>query len=830
MLLKMMDLLKGNQVIVFFDSGTLTFRHHLFPDYKSNRLSPPDDLKPQFSLCQKLCHEIELTVIQQEGVEADDLIASYTNQAKHHHMDVMIISSDKDLMQLIDSQVTLYDPIKNKPITQDDVMKKFGVLPNQVTGVQALLGDASDHIPGVKGIGMKGASQLMTTFGSFDQLMKNIQNIPNKRLRELIELQQDKAYLSYELATLKHDIDLPIRMNDLQIFVPNLQRLQIFLKEMGFKTLIQETPVNHSQFFSHSTVTSFDHLEEFISKIMVSKQCSFQCQTASLLPCDDQIIGVSLSTFDKEKIISVYVPIIRCPDLLNLIVDLLNNPTIQKIGHNIKNDLTILRHHLHTFEGFQDMMVVSYVLHAGLHGHDNDELALKYLGYHCQNIKALTKGRSFLELTLEDAALYACENSSISLRLFTDFYKELTPNLKDLYDNVECPLIPVIMRMEQEGIYVNHINLKLLKRDIDDDLGRIESDIYNQCGQVFLLSSPKQLGCILFEKMGIGQGKKTKMGAYKTDSLSLEAYQPHPLIDMILKWRELFKLKTTYIDGLLKRTSPMTKRVHTNFCVAGTATGRLSSSDPNLQNIPVKSDMGRRIRGCFEAKEGCVFASLDYSQIELRLLTHMASIPNLEHAFANGIDIHQKCASDIFKCTINDVTPEQRRFAKTINFGIIYGISPYGLSRQLSITTQEAKHMIDEYLMQYPGIQQYIDQQISFAKSHGYVETILRRRCYTPYILDKNHQLSQFSQRQAVNSPLQGSAADIMKMAMITINEFLKERHLHTKMLLQIHDELIFEIPNDETWVMDHLRSIMERVIDLRVPLIVVTHVSKQWE
>ncbi len=830
MLLKMLDMLKEHHVIMFFDSGMPTFRHHLFPDYKSNRLSPPDDLKPQFSLCQKLCHQIELTVIQQEGVEADDLIASYADQSQQYDMEAMIVSSDKDLMQLMNSKISLYDPIKNKTITQEDVLTKFGVLPHQMTGVQALLGDSSDHIPGVKGIGIKGASQLMTTFQSFDQLMNNTNNITQKRLRELIESQKDNAYLSYELATLKRDIELPIPIKDLPIFKPNLQKLQIFLKEMGFKKLVQETPINHHQFFSHEAVTSLDSLQEFIEKIISCGRCSFQCQTASLHPLDDHIVGVSLSTLDDDKIISIYVPIIRCPDLLISILDLLNNSKIVKITHNLKNGLTILKKDIHTFDGFEDVMIVSYMLHAGLHGHENDELALKYLGYHTQNIKKLTKGRSFSELTLEDAALYACENASISLKLFTIFQQEFTKDLNDLYQKVERPLIPIIMKMEQEGIYINHMNLKTLKRDFEDELGRIESDIYHQCGEVFLLSSPKQLGHILFEKMGIGQGKKTKTGAYKTDSLSLEAYQPHPLVDIILKWRELFKLKTTYIDGLLKKTSLVTKRVHTNFSMTGTVTGRLSSSDPNLQNIPIKSDMGRRIRRCFEAKNGCMLVSLDYSQIELRLLTHMVSIPNLEQAFSEGIDIHQKCASDIFKCPIQDVTPEQRRFAKTINFGILYGISPYGLSRQLGITTQEAKQMIDHYLLQYPGIQHYIDQHILFAKSHGYVETILHRRCHTPYILDKNHQLSQFSQRQAVNAPLQGSAADIIKLAMIQVNEFLKKHHVDAKMLLQIHDELIFEVPQDEMWITDHLKSIMENVINLRVPLVANISISKELD
>jgi DNA polymerase-1 len=872
MLMKLLEDTDADHIAVIFDAARKNFRNEIYPEYKAHRPPPPEELIPQFGLIKSLVEAFNLPAIQMEGFEADDLIATYARLATARGADVTIVSSDKDLMQLVDDKVTMFDAMKNVEIGPAGVVEKFGVGPDRVVDVQSLSGDSVDNVPGVPGIGIKTAAQLINEYGDLDTLLERAGEIKQPKRREALIENAEKARISRELVRLRKDVPVERDIDSFALKDIDPGQLIEFLREQGFKSIVARIESRHGNTLvaskaeaEYELVQDEVALSRWIAAAVKAGQVAFDTETTSLDAMRAELVGVSMSV---EPGRACYVPLahksareqgafdlgdggaageevprqIPRDRALELLKPMLEDPSVLKIGHNIKYDALLLLRYGVDVAPVDDTMLMSFVLDGGLHGHGMDELAELHLGHTCISFKDVAgSGRNqitFDYVPLKAACDYAAEDADVTLQ----FHRFLKPRLIEdhmttLYETVERPLLPIVARMEREGVLVDPDELRSLSRDFAIRMAALETEIHKLAGEEFNIGSPKQLGEILFDKMSLPGGKKTKTGAYSTDARVLEdlAAEGHELPVRIVDWRQLAKLKSTYADSLVEQINPETGRIHTSYAMAGAQTGRMSSTDPNLQNIPIRTEEGRRIRRTFIAAPGHKLLSLDYSQIELRVLAHIAGIETLVQAFRDGLDIHAMTASEMFGVPIEGMDPITRRNAKAINFGIIYGISPFGLARQLAIPQGAAKAYIDKYFERFPGIRDYMERAREECRSKGYVTTLFGRHIHLPQINDKNPMRRNYAERQAINAPVQGSAADIIKRAMIRVPAALESARLDARMLLQVHDELLFEVP--ESQVEETARvvgAVMEGAaaprLSLSVPLVVDSGSGDNWD
>ncbi len=859
----------GTHFAVIFDAGRTTFRNRLYEAYKAQRPETPPELGPQFALVKEATEAFGVPAIELADWEADDLIASYARAATDAGGSAIIVSSDKDLMQLIRPGVAMQDPMKNKPIGLAEVMEKFGVGPEKLIDAQALIGDSVDNVPGVPGIGPKGAAQLINEHGDLEAILAAAPAMKPSKRRDLLIEHADKARISRILVTLRDDAPLPLPIDALVARDTDPAKLIAFLLQQGFRSTIGRlgldkhvtaatpeapapeapaAPSDAQAFGPYETVTTIDALQSWIDAARLSGIVAVDTETDGLDALRANLVGISLATAPGR---ACYVPVRHIATLEALIpqqlteaeaiaalAPLLVDPSVLKIFQNAKFDLLILgRAGAPDATPLDDTMVISFAQDAGAHGHGMDELSTLHLGHTPISFDSVTgtgKGRlPFGEVPLDRATAYAAEDADVTLRLWQALHPRLRVNKSlAMYEQLERRLIPVLLAMERAGIKVDEAELRALSKDFETRMAVMETDIHALAGEAFNLGSAKQLGEILFDKMSLPGGKRMKTGAWGTDASVLNglAEQGHQLPARILEWRQLAKLKSTYTDALVAQINPETRRVHTSFAMAIAATGRLSSTDPNLQNIPIRTEEGGRIRRAFIAEPGNVLVSADYSQIELRLLAHAADLPALKDSFAAGEDIHARTASEVFGVPMEGMDSATRRRAKATNFGIIYGISAYGLARQLQIDPGEARRYIDAYFARYPGIRTYMERVRDEAREHGFVLTPFGRRVWIAGIADKNGARRGYAERQAINAPLQGGAADIIKRAMVKLPAALGTSNLGARMLLQVHDELLFEVPEAAADALAALvKSVMENAATLSVPLVVETGKGKNW-
>ena len=856
---------------VIFDYSAHTFRNELYDQYKANRDEPPEDLRPQFAMVRDATRAFNCPCIEMEGFEADDIIATYARQIEEEGGECVIISSDKDLMQLVTDRVKMYDTMKNKWIGTDEVIEKFGLGPDKVIDIQSLAGDSVDNVPGVPGIGVKTAALLLEEYGDLETLLARAEEIKQKKRREnLIEFADD-ARLSKELVTLKTDIDLPESIDDLVMQPIDPDKLLAFCREMEFNTLTRrvaeafgaEAPLEKKIPLTpdavdagYETVFSLDDLKRWVEQAYKRGVVSIDTETDSLNAMRASLVGVSLATAPGK---ACYIPLghganglalddenvakqVPLEKAIKVLKPMLEDSAVLKVGQNLKYDALVLARYGVRLSPIDDTMLISYALDCGIGGHGMDELAKRHLEIDTIKFSDIAgtgkKQKTFDEIEIEKAAEYAAEDADITLRLFNVLKPRLSAEGKTtVYETLERPLAPVIADMEREGIKVDPGVLSRLSADFAQRMAAHEAEAHALAGDEFNMGSPKQIADILFGKLGLPGGKKTAKGAWSTKADVLEhlAAEGHELPKAILNWRGLSKLKSTYTDALPEAINRETGRIHTSYSLAATTTGRLASTDPNLQNIPIRTEDGRKIRTAFIPEKGNVLISADYSQIELRLLAHIAELGSMKKAFADGVDIHALTASEMFGVPVEGMDPMVRRRAKAINFGIIYGISAFGLANQLDISRSEAKDYIENYFVKFPGIKNYMDTTKAQAKADGFVETIFGRRTYVKGISDKNPAMRGYAERQAINAPIQGAAADVIRRAMIRMPAALTKAKLSAKMLLQVHDELIFEAPKaevEETCAV--VSKIMESahlpVVDISVPLVVEAQSGKNWD
>ncbi|MFN7709724.1 MAG: DNA polymerase I [Holosporales bacterium] len=872
MLMKLLNETDVDHMAVIFDAARRTFRHDLYPDYKANRAETPPELIPQFALVREACEVFGVPQADHENYEADDLIATYVRLAREQGAHVTIVSSDKDLMQLIGPGVEMFDGLKNRVIGPDEVREKFGVGPERVRDVLALAGDSSDNVPGVPSIGPKTAAELLAQFGDLETLLGRLDEIPQPKRREKLQQNIENARISYELVGLDDHVPVRLPLDDMALRRPDGDRLHQFLEHQGFRSVMARlqkqgslrsngtaTPLTIAPSRAAPVETQYSLVQDeatlasWIQRASDAGVVAFDTETDSLNALAARLIGFSLSLKPGE---ACYVPLqhgsaqgaldfaqghpqqVSLEVALRHLGPLLADPSVMKVGHNMKYDAHIMANYGLTISPYEDTMVMSYDLDGTRHGHGMDELADRHLGHTTITYQQVVgTGRqqiTFDQVPLEQARDYAAEDADVTLRL----YETLRPRLLQegavtLYETIDRPLVNVLLQMERAGVLVDTKALQDLSHDLEARMSVLATEIEALAGVSFNVGSPKQLGEVLFEHLKLPGGRKSaKTGAYQTSADVLEqlAEEGHELPQRVLDWRSLQKLKSTYTDALVASINPRTGRVHTSFQQTVTNTGRLSSTDPNLQNIPVRTEEGRKIRAAFIAAPGHVLLSLDYSQIELRLLASFADTPTLQEAFHKGLDIHAATAAEVFGVPVHEVDSALRRRAKAINFGIIYGISAFGLARQLKIPQSEAAAYIQTYNQRYPGIIAYMKAQKEIARRQGYVETLLGRRCSIQGINERNHAVRSFAERQAINAPLQGSAADIIKKAMVQLPPAMNRLGLSGRMVLQVHDELIFEVPQAEvekTLVL--ARDIMSRVVDLKVPLVVDAGFGQSW-
>ena len=933
---------RPTHLAVIFDHSSETFRNRLYPDYKANRTEPPEDLRPQFKLIRDAVRAFDIPSIEQKDYEADDLIATYARLASEAGATTTIVSSDKDLMQLVGNGVSLYDSMKDKRIGREEVIEKFGVPPERVVDVQALAGDSVDNVPGVPGIGIKTAAQLIEDYGDLDQLLARAGEIKQPKRRESLIEHADKARISRDLVRLEAHVPLEVPIDDLVLHDPDPRNLIAFLKAMEFNTITrrvaeaydadaslidadpelskagagtiwgkgttetvtsekndgddtkragspdksssssgdakgkaafqgEQTPqhlashrVAEAVAFkidrsAYVTVTDLKALDQFIAEAREEGVVAVDTETSALDAMAADLVGISLATRPGR---ACYIPLqhrsegsgdlfggndllpgqIPVRDVIKHLKPLLEDKAVLKIGQNLKYDWLVLKRHGIEVAPFDDTMLLSYVLDAGRGSHGMDELSKRHLGHETIPFSEVAgSGKNFIgfaRVPLDKATAYAAEDADVTLRLWRVLKPRLVAEkMTTVYETLERPLLDVLARMERRGISIDRQMLSRLSGEFAQIMARLEHEIHEAAGETFNPASPKQLGDILFGKMGIPGGKKTATGAWATGAQILEELsdQGHELPKRILEWRQISKLKSTYADALPDFVNTETKRVHTSFSLAATTTGRLSSSEPNVQNIPVRTEEGRKIRAAFVPIAGHKLLSADYSQIELRILAHIADIPALRKAFAEGIDIHAMTASEMFGVPVKDMDPMIRRRAKAINFGIIYGISAFGLANQLGIGREEAGAYIKKYFERFPGIRDYMDTTKKFARDHGYVETVFGRRCHYPQINSSNPSERAFNERAAINAPIQGTAADIIRRAMIRMDDALQHAKLKATMLLQVHDELIFEVPDAEVdATIKVVKKVMEDAphpaVQLAVPLQVDARAAKNWD
>lgn len=875
----------ATHLAVVFDYSSKTFRNAIYPAYKAHRPEPPEDLRPQFPLTRDATRAFNVACIEVEGYEADDIIATLARQAVEAGGSCTIISSDKDLMQLVRPGVDMFDPMKSLSIGPDQVFEKFGVTPDKVVDVQSLAGDSTDNVPGAPGIGLKTAALLIQEYGDLDSLLARAGEIKQPKRREALEANADLIRISRQLVTLKDDTPLEVTLDDLQITPPDPDKLLKFLTDMEFRSITRrvaerlkvdvpviaapaapaDTPETQPEQlpFDHAAYVAIrdsETLHRWIARIAEVGHVAVDTETTSLDEMRAELIGISLCVDAGQ---AAYVPLghrqgggdlfgassliegqLGLEETLAALKPVLEDPAILKIGQNIKYDWKILARHGIRIAPFDDTLLLSYAMHAGRHNHGMDELSERYLGHQPIPIKSLLgSGKTqitFDQVGIDDAVKYAAEDADITLRLWQLFKPQLhKARVTTVYETLERPLVPVLAEMEMAGITVDKAVLSRMSNAFAQKLAQLEDEIGEIAGERFNVGSPKQLGEILFDRLGVPGGEKGKTGAYGTGADILEDIttleDSHPtgarLAARVLDWRQIAKLKSTYTDALQEAINPETGRVHTSYSIAGANTGRLASTDPNLQNIPVRTEEGRRIREAFVAPAGKVLVSLDYSQIELRILAHIADIPALQQAFRDGIDIHAMTASEMFNVPLDQMTPDVRRKAKAINFGVIYGISGFGLARNLRIPRGEAQGFIDRYFERFPGIKEYMSETVKFAQANGHVQTLFGRKIHTPEINAKGPGQG-FAKRAAINAPIQGTAADVIRRAMIRMPAAIS--HLPARMLLQVHDELLFEVDEGAA---DDLAKVAKDVmedanlpaVDLKVPLTVESGKGRNW-
>ena len=920
---------RPTHLAVVFDKSEKTFRTEMYKEYKAHRPPPPDDLIPQFPLIRDAVRAFEIPCLEQAGYEADDLIATYARIACEAGATATIVSSDKDLMQLVNECVVMYDTMKDVRIGIPEVVEKFGVPPGKVIEVQALIGDSSDNVPGVPGIGVKTAAQLIGEFGDLETLLKRAGEIKQEKRRQALIDNSESARISKKLVTLDDRVPLDVSIEGLGVHEPDYKNLIGFLKSMGFKTLMQrvaeKTGIDTGQIEAgvksqapaiqagaatprrseapsvspelpfqngakrangamtpvalasgriqtargaaidrakYETVRTRERLEAWIAHARESGVVAVDTETTSLDPMRAHLCGFSLAVAPNE---ACYVPIghregggegkgdlfspeaklcdgqIPERDALGALRPLLEDRAILKIAQNMKYDWLIFAQRGIEIAGYDDTMLISYVLDAGKGGHGMDDLAKRWLNHdtvHFHHVAGSGKSQvTFDCVTIEKATEYAAEDADVTLRLWHALKPRLAAErVSAVYETLERAMPSVLARMERRGISIDRQVLSRLSGEFAQEQGRLEDEIRTLAGEPINPGSPKQIGDILFGKMNLPGGTRTKTGAWSTDARTLEDLaEQHELPRKILDWRQVSKLRSTYTEALPDYVNPDTKRVHTSYALASTSTGRLSSSDPNLQNIPIRTEDGRKIRRAFVASPGMKLVSADYSQIELRLLSEVAEVPTLRKAFQDGVDIHAMTASEMFGVPVKDMPPEIRRRAKAINFGIIYGISAFGLAAQLGIAREEAGAYIKKYFERFPGIRDYMDATREFCREHGYVVTLFGRKCHYPEIKSSNPSIRAFNERAAINARLQGTAADIIRRAMVRIEPELAEARLGAQMLLQVHDELIFEVPSAEVEdTMTIVKSVMEDAphptVALHVPLRVEARAADNWD
>ncbi len=817
---------KPTHFVVIFDSARKNFRNEIYKDYKANRSETPEDLVPQFEYIRKSVDAFNVTSAEMLNYEADDLIATYTDQIIKKGAKVTIVSGDKDLMQLVKPGVRLYDPMKSRVLGNKEVKEKFGVEPSKVVDVQALAGDSSDNVPGVPGIGIKTAAELINKYKSLETLLEKAHEIPQNKRRETILKNKNKAILSRKLVELKNDVPVKQKIETFTLKKINKEKLYDFLREMEFNRLLSQVISRYGETFEqkvknlkktpifdlkkYQTILKINQLEEWIKKIEEKGIVAVDTETSSLNPHEANLVGISLCSGPGT---ACYIPLEHITEkvlekkiVLKKLKNILQDKSIKKIGQNIKFDFIILLRNEIKLDPIEDTMLMSYALDAGKHRHNMDNLSETHLNHKPISFKEVAgtgkKQISFNKVPIKLATQYAAEDADVTFRLYTFFRERLDKEkLLKIYELFEKPMVNLLSQMEIEGIKINSSFLKELSKKFDNKIKKLEKEIFSIAKREFNIGSPKQLGEILYNELKIATIKKTKKGGFATSAAVLEdlAFKGHKLPRIVLDWRQLTKLKNTYTDALPEHLNANTNRVHTSFLLAATTTGRLASSEPNLQNIPIKTEDGKEIRKAFIAERNHSLISADYNQIEMRILADIADVKELKKAFKNNEDVHSLTASQVFDIPLNKIDKETRRRAKAINFGIIYGISQYGLAKQISVSNSEAAEFLKSYFKKFPEIKDYMNATINFCRKSGYVNNIFGRRCYITGINDKNYNVRNFQERAAINAPIQGSAADIMRLAMIKItSEFEKNPNYKTKMLLQIHDELVFETPQDE--------------------------------
>ena len=850
---------QATHIAVVFDHKDKTFRSDIYKDYKANRPPPPDDLVPQFQLIREATEAFGFFAIDKKGYEADDIIATLAHNATKEGANVTIFSSDKDLMQLVSENIKMYDPIRNVFIDVERVKEKFGVTPDKVIDVQALIGDKVDNVPGVPGIGVKTASSLISEFKNVENLIEKYALINKDRIKNLISDNVDKIILSKKLVTLHKRVEIELNIGDFELATLNLEKLLVFTKLMELNTLSKRISSQLEEFNASKTfkndhgqsissdnyqvIQTEDALSDWCEKIVNQKFFAIDTETTSLDTLSAELVGVSICIGSGN---ACYIPIAHQTDepeykdlekkqldrsiVLKKLQPLLADRSILKIGHNIKYDIKVLDKYECQVNSFDDTMLMSHCINGGSQRHNLDSVARSLLNHETIKLKDLIgsgkKELNFKNVPISLAANYAAEDADMTFRVWEIMKKELVKkSVYSVYQNIDKPMVPVLVDAELKGVEVDRPQLQQLSDFFEKKLSELENEIFTIVGVKFNIASPKQLSEILFEKLKLPHGKKNKSGGFQTGADVLEDLSSggFEVASHLLEWRKISKLKSTYSDSLMLHINNLTGRVHTSFNLAGTSTGRLSSSDPNLQNIPIRDAEGKKIREAFIAKQGARLLSLDYNQIELRLLAHIADVKGLKDAFKNNVDIHSSTASQIFSVPIEKIDSSLRRKAKAINFGIIYGISAFGLSKNLKITRSEAQEFIDNYFKKFPEIRDYMTTTVAKAKEHGFVKTLFNRKIHLPNIGTKGP-AGGFAERAAINAPIQGSASDIIKKAMIKIHAFLKSANLDADLLLQVHDELIFE-SNENT--IDELKNkasnIMEHAtlpyLDLDVPL-----------
>ncbi|MDC0971857.1 DNA polymerase I [Candidatus Pelagibacter sp.] len=861
------NLQKPTHFAVIFDAARKTFRNEIYSDYKANRSEAPDDLAPQFEYIRKSVVAFNLPSVDLPNYEADDLIATYVEQILAKGAKVTIVSSDKDLMQLYRKDVRIFDPMKNKFITAEDIVAKFGVGPEKVIDVQSLAGDSSDNVPGVPGIGVKTAAELINKYETLEKLLDNAQKIKQNKRRETLIENKDKAIISKKLVTLMKDAPVERKIEEFHLKEIDKDKLYKFLREMEFNRLLssvisaygepeqgeiaRETkPEKKHQNISKKNyylITNEKEIDEWVNEAEEAGELAIDTETSSLDAHQADLVGISLSTKIGK---ACYIPIghkfkgcLKKENVIKKLKPLLEDKSVKKIGQNIKFDFIVLFKQGIDMNSMEDTMLMSYVLDAGKNRHNMDALSEIHLQHKTISFKEIVgtgkKEINFSDVELDKAMEYAAEDADITYRLYKIFSKNLKlEKLTNIYEIFEKPLIKILAFMEIEGIKIDNKFLKVLSEKFEKKIKKLEKEVFKITKKEFNIASPKQLGEIIYNDLKIAVLKKTRKGSFATNASVLEdlAFKGHEFPKLILDWRQVSKLKNTYSDALPEHINPATKRVHTSFLLAATTTGRLASSDPNLQNIPIKSDDGKDIRKAFIAEKGFALISADYNQIEMRILADLAEVKELKKAFSNNEDIHSLTASQVFNVDIKKVDQDMRRKAKAINFGIIYGISQYGLAKQINVSNHEADEFLNAYFLKFPEIKIYMDNTIKFCRKSGYVNNIFGRRSHFNGINDKNFNVRNFQERAAINAPIQGSASEIMRLAMIRLNKKFKSiKNNKSKILLQIHDELIFEVPIKEVKniteiIKDEMTSVTESDLHtFSTPLTVDVNTGDNW-